>query len=170
MIRLAFLTFFEQKSLGYIQDRIVPNKVGVLKLLQPSSDVIKLLNKINLYSYYFRTILILLLSRITMIAIKAMITFSIHWNNYWKNGRAPSVLILINPSLINNHCFTKYPWDAVNRRILETALFYYQHSPSKNDSNHDTIAAPIRADCAGPLRYIKSKKRCINEARPLYLH
>nr|ALO64567.1 NADH dehydrogenase subunit 1 [Andrena dorsata] len=69
LIGMAFLTLFERKILGYIQDRKGPNKVGVAGLLQPFSDVIKLLNKeffyidkMNLYLYYFSVVLILLLS------------------------------------------------------------------------------------------------------------
>jgi len=69
IVGIAFLTLFERKFLGYIQDRKGPNKVGFLGILQPFSDVIKLLNKeffyidkINLYLYYFRVILILFLS------------------------------------------------------------------------------------------------------------
>nr|ALO64404.1 NADH dehydrogenase subunit 1 [Andrena labiata] len=69
LIGMAFLTLFERKILGYIQDRKGPNKVGFMGLLQPFSDVVKLLNKefffidkMNLYLYYFSVVLILLLS------------------------------------------------------------------------------------------------------------
>nr|ANM47957.1 NADH dehydrogenase subunit 1 [Andrena camellia] len=69
LIGMAFLTLFERKILGYIQNRKGPNKVGFIGMLQPFSDVIKLLNKeiffidkINLYLYYFSVLLILFLS------------------------------------------------------------------------------------------------------------
>nr|YP_009121684.1 NADH dehydrogenase subunit 1 [Hylaeus dilatatus]AJG02949.1 NADH dehydrogenase subunit 1 [Hylaeus dilatatus] len=76
LMSVAFLTLFERKILGYIQDRKGPNKLGIIGILQPFSDVIKLLNKeffllnkINFYNYLFMPMLILLLSMFIWIVI-----------------------------------------------------------------------------------------------------
>nr|ALO64874.1 NADH dehydrogenase subunit 1 [Lasioglossum lativentre] len=69
MIGMAFLTLFERKVLGYIQNRKGPNKVMFLGLFQPFSDVVKLLNKemffldkINFNYYMFMPVMSLMLS------------------------------------------------------------------------------------------------------------
>jgi NADH-quinone oxidoreductase subunit H len=45
MVGVAYLTFIERKVLGYMQDRVGPNRVGPYGLLQPLADGIKLLMK-----------------------------------------------------------------------------------------------------------------------------
>ncbi|MEL6200493.1 MAG: complex I subunit 1 family protein, partial [Pseudomonadota bacterium] len=42
---VAYMTFAERKVIGYIQNRIGPNRVGFKGLLQPFADVFKLLFK-----------------------------------------------------------------------------------------------------------------------------
>nr|AJE61798.1 NADH dehydrogenase subunit 1 [Cephus pygmeus] len=53
LIGVAFLTLYERKILGYVQERKGPNKMGFMGILQPFNDAIKLFSKEYLLSYNF---------------------------------------------------------------------------------------------------------------------
>nr|YP_010983069.1 NADH dehydrogenase subunit 1 [Rhipicephalus pumilio]WOH23053.1 NADH dehydrogenase subunit 1 [Rhipicephalus pumilio] len=98
LLSIAFFTLMERKFLGYCHVRKGPNKTGILGLLQPISDAIKLFSK-EMNKMFYMNKLIQIISPLIMIVMMMMMWMIFYFSNNAMNLNMSIILFLCISSL-----------------------------------------------------------------------
>nr|YP_010735462.1 NADH dehydrogenase subunit 1 [Rhipicephalus rutilus]WEI30796.1 NADH dehydrogenase subunit 1 [Rhipicephalus rutilus] len=98
LLSIAFFTLMERKFLGYCHIRKGPNKTGIMGLLQPISDALKLFSK-EMNSMYYMNKFIQIISPLIMILMMMMMWMIFYFSNNAMNLNMSIIFFLCISSL-----------------------------------------------------------------------